>query len=237
VRRLLKVEGIDVHYGIIPAVRQLSLRVEEGQIVALVGANGAGKTTTLKTIAGVLQPKKGRVIYNSEDVTELPSDKRVRIGITLIPEGRQIFSGLSVKENLLLGAYYRKNKDEIKKDVDWIRGLFSVLIERQSQIAGTLSGGEQQMLALGRGLMSRPKLLLLDEPSLGLAPMITKDVYQAIQKINEAGITILLVEQNINIAMKVADYAYVMETGSLKLQGKPEAIMRSEDIRRAYLGD
>lgn len=234
---MLEVEGIDVHYGIIPAVRQLSLRVEEGQVVALVGANGAGKTTTLKTIAGVLQPKKGRVIYNGEDVTELPSDKRVRMGITLIPEGRQIFSGLSVKENLLLGAYYRKDRDEIKKDVDWIRGLFSVLIERQSQIAGTLSGGEQQMLALGRGLMSRPKLLLLDEPSLGLAPMITKDVYQAIQKINEAGITILLVEQNINIAMKVADYAYVMETGSLKLQGKPEDVMRSEDIRRAYLGD
>jgi len=234
---LLKVEGIDVHYGIIPAVRQLSLRVEEGQIVALVGANGAGKTTTLKTIAGVLQPKKGRVIYNGEDVTELPSDKRLRMGITLIPEGRQIFSGLSVKENLLLGAYYRKDKDEIKKDVNWIHGLFAVLIERESQIAGTLSGGEQQMLALGRGLMSRPKLLLLDEPSLGLAPMITKDVYQAIQKINEAGITILLVEQNINIAMKVADYAYVMETGSLKLQGKPEDVMRSEDIRRAYLGD
>lgn len=234
---MLKVEGIDVHYGIIPAVRQLSLMVEEGQVVALVGANGAGKTTTLKTIAGVLQPKKGRVIYNGEDVTELPSDKRVRMGITLIPEGRQIFSGLSVKENLLLGAYYRKDKDEIKKDVNWIHGLFAVLIERESQIAGTLSGGEQQMLALGRGLMSRPKLLLLDEPSLGLAPMITKDVYQAIQKINEAGITILLVEQNINIAMKVADYAYVMETGSLKLQGKPEDVMRSEDIRRAYLGD
>ncbi len=234
---MLKVEGIDVHYGIIPAVRQLSLRVEEGQVVALVGANGAGKTTTLKTIAGVLQPKKGRIIYNGEDVTELPSDKRVRMGITLIPEGRQIFSGLSVKENLLLGAYYRKDKDEIKKDVNWIHGLFAVLIERESQIAGTLSGGEQQMLALGRGLMSRPKLLLLDEPSLGLAPMITKDVYQAIQKINEAGITILLVEQNINIAMKVADYAYVMETGSLKLQGKPEDVMRSEDIRRAYLGD
>jgi len=211
--------------------------VEEGQIVALVGANGAGKTTTLKTIAGVLQPKKGRIIYNGEDVTELPSDKRVRMGITLIPEGRQIFSGLSVKENLLLGAYYRKDKDEIKKDVNWIHGLFAVLIERESQIAGTLSGGEQQMLALGRGLMSRPKLLLLDDPSLGLAPMITKDVYEAIQKINEAGITILLVEQNINIAMKVADYAYVMETGSLKLQGKPEDVMRSEDIRRAYLGD
>lgn len=234
---MLKVEGIDVHYGIIPAVRQLSLMVEEGQVVALVGANGAGKTTTLKTIAGVLQPKKGRIIYNGEDVTELPSDKRVRMGITLIPEGRQIFSGLSVKENLLLGAYYRKDKDEIKKDVNWIHGLFAVLIERESQIAGTLSGGEQQMLALGRGLMSRPKLLLLDEPSLGLAPMITKDVYEAIQKINEAGITILLVEQNINIAMKVADYAYVMETGSLKLQGKPEDVMRSEDIRRAYLGD
>lgn len=234
---MLKVEGIDVHYGIIPAVRQLSLRVEEGQIVALVGANGAGKTTTLKTIAGVLQPKKGRIIYNGEDVTELASDKRVRMGITLIPEGRQIFSGLSVKENLLLGAYYRKDRDEIKKDVNWIHGLFAVLIERQSQIAGTLSGGEQQMLALGRGLMSRPKLLLLDEPSLGLAPMITKDVYQAIQKINETGITILLVEQNINIAMKVADYAYVMETGSLKLQGKPEDVMRSEEIRKAYLGD
>lgn len=234
---MLKVEGIDVHYGIIPAVRQLSLMVEEGQVVALVGANGAGKTTTLKTIAGVLQPKKGRIIYNGEDVTELPSDKRVRMGITLIPEGRQIFSGLSVKENLLLGAYYRKDRDEIKKDVNWIHGLFAVLIERESQIAGTLSGGEQQMLALGRGLMSRPKLLLLDEPSLGLAPMITKEVYQAIQKINETGITILLVEQNINIAMKVADYAYVMETGSLKLQGKPEDVMRSEEIRKAYLGD
>lgn len=233
---MLDIKKLDVHYGVIPAVEDVSIRVDHGKIVALVGANGAGKSTTLKATVGALRPKRGTITYNGIDVTGLSADKRVRMGIVLIPEGRQIFSSLTVKENLIIGAYHRRDSDGVKKDIAWIYGLFPVMRERESQLAGTLSGGEQQMLALGRGLMSRPKLLLLDEPSLGLAPLAVKGVYDAIQKIMEAGLTILLVEQNVSIAMRLANYVYVMEAGRITMQGRPEDVMQSEDIKKAYLG-
>jgi len=232
---LLEVERIRVYYGVIPALLDVSLSVDEGQIVALVGANGAGKSTTLKTIAGVIRPREGQIRFQDQDITRLGADRRVRLGITLVPEGRQIFSTLSVKENLVLGAYHRRDQ-EVKKDLEWIYGLFPILRERMHQVAGTMSGGEQQMLAFGRALMSRPKLLLLDEPSLGLAPLVVRDIYEVIKKIREAGITIFLVEQNVNMAMHVADYMYVMEAGQLKMEGVPQEVMRDEDIKRAYLG-
>lgn len=234
---MLKVEAIDVHYGIIPAVRELSLSVEKGQISTLIGANGAGKTTTLKAIMGTLLPKKGRVWYKGEDVTTVPADRRVGMGFALVPEGRQIFSKLTVKENLGLGAYHRNDREGIRKDQEWIYGLFPVLQERESQLAGTLSGGEQQMLALGRGLMSHPEFLMLDEPSLGLAPIVVEDIYEVIQEINRSGITILLVEQNINMAMKISNYAYVMETGKIRAEGAADEVMKGENIMKAYLGE
>jgi len=234
---LLKVEGIDVHYGIIPAVRELSLSVEKGQIATLVGANGAGKSTTLKAVMGALIPKRGTVLYKGEDVTGVPADKRVGMGIALVPEGRQIFSRLTVRENLNLGAYHRNDKKGIINDQEWIYGLFPVLKERGSQLAGTLSGGEQQMLALGRGLMSHPQLLMLDEPSLGLAPIVVVDIYKVIEEINRSGITILLVEQNINMAMKISSYAYIMETGKIRTEGKPDEVMKRENIMKVYLGE
>lgn len=233
---MLDIEKLNVHYGVIPAIEDVSLKVDQGKIVALVGANGAGKSTTLKATVGVLRAKRGKISYNGMDVTRLPANRRVRMGIVLIPEGRQIFGSLTTRENLIVGAYHRRDHEEVRRDRDWIHGLFPVLEERKSQLAGTLSGGEQQMLALARGLMSRPKLLLLDEPSLGLAPLGVKSVYEAIQRIMKAGLTILLVEQNVNIAMRVADYVYVMETGRITMEGRPEEVMRSEDIRKAYLG-
>jgi len=233
---LLEISDLDVHYGVIPAIEGVSLRVGDGKIVALVGANGAGKSTTLKATVGVLRPKKGTILYDGVDVTGLSADKRVRMGIVLVPEGRQIFTTLTVKENLVIGAYHRRDTEGIKKDMQWIYDLFPVLKERESQLAGTLSGGEQQMLAFGRGLMSQPKLLLLDEPSLGLAPLTVRGVYDAIQKILGAGLTILLVEQNVNIALRLATYVYVMEAGRIAMQGRPEEIMENEDIKKAYLG-
>lgn len=232
---LLEVERIHVYYGVIPALMDLSLEVDEGRIVALVGANGAGKSTTLKAIAGVLRPRTGRIRFRGRDVTRLGADRRVRLGIALVPEGRQIFSTLSVRENLLLGAYHRRDQ-EVKKDLGWIYDLFPILRERMHQVAGTMSGGEQQMLAFGRALMSRPRLLLLDEPSLGLAPLVVREIYKVIERIRETGITVFLVEQNVNMAVRVADYMYVMEAGHLRREGVPQEIMRDEDIKRAYLG-
>lgn len=233
---MLDIEELAVHYGVIPAIEDVSLKVGRGRIVALVGANGAGKSTILKATVGALRPKSGKISYDGVEVTGLPADRRVRMGIVLIPEGRQIFGSLTTRENLIIGAYHRRDQEEVRKDRDWIYRLFPVLEERESQLASTLSGGEQQMLALARGLMGRPKLLLLDEPSLGLAPLGVKSVYDAIQKIMETGLTILLVEQNVNIAMRVADYVYVMETGRITMEGRPEEVMQSEDIRKAYLG-
>ncbi|MGQ9617102.1 MAG: ABC transporter ATP-binding protein [Spirochaetota bacterium] len=234
---MLEVKDITVSYGIIPAIRHLELKVDRGQIVALVGANGAGKSTTLKAIMGLLPPREGEIHYKESDITRVPADRRAEMGIALIPEGRQIFSRLTVRENLDLGAYHRKDKAGIKSDLEWIYTLFPVLKERENQIAGTLSGGEQQMLALGRGLMSHPELLLLDEPSLGLAPLVVRDIYKVIKEINQSGITILLVEQNINMAMKVSNYAYILETGEIHTEGKPEDVMKKENIMKAYLGE
>lgn len=234
---MLEVKDITVSYGIIPVVRHLELKVEHGQIVALVGANGAGKSTTLKAIMGLLPPREGVIRYKDNDITKVPADRRAEMGIALIPEGRQIFSRLTVRENLDLGAYHRKDKTGIKNDLEWIYNLFPVLKERENQIAGTLSGGEQQMLALGRGLMSHPELLLLDEPSLGLAPLVVKEIYKVIREINRSGITILLVEQNINMAMRVSNYAYILETGEIHTEGKPEEVMKKENIMKAYLGE
>lgn len=225
-----------MYYGSIPAIRDVFVQADKGQIVALVGANGAGKSTTLKTIIGVLQPRKGRILYNESDITGLSADQRVRLGISLVPEGRQIFSRLTVIENLTLGAYYRSDRGEVHRDLEWVYTLFPILKERRKQIAGTFSGGEQQMLALGRGLMSHPSLLLLDEPSLGLAPQVSSNVHKAIKEINKGGVTILLVEQNVGAAVNLADYLYVMETGSCRVHGRPREVMKSDDIRKAYLG-
>ena len=234
---MLKVNEIDVYYGVIPAIRKLALHIDQGRIVTLVGANGAGKTTTLKAIMGILVPKEGGIIYRDGDITRVPSDRRVEMGIAMVPEGRQIFARLTVKDNLDLGAFHRRDRSGVKRDLEWIYGLFPVLKERTGQIAGTLSGGEQQMLALGRGLMSHPELLLLDEPSLGLAPLVVNEIYRVIREINKSGITILLVEQNINMAMKVSSYAYILETGRIRTEGKPHEVMKKENIMKAYLGE
>jgi len=233
---LLNIEHLTVKYGVIPAVMDVSLRVEKGQIVTILGANGAGKTTTLKAIMGVLRPAGGRIYYQGMEVTAVSPVQRVRQGIALVPEGRGIFNRLTVEENLLLGAYCRPKNDAVKKDLEEVYTLFPRLAERKKQVAGTLSGGEQQMLALGRGLMSKPKLLLLDEPSLGLAPLIVRELYALITKIREQGVTILLVEQSAAVALGVADYAYVLESGNLKLSGRPEELKSLEDVKRIYLG-
>jgi len=232
---LLKIKKIEICYGIIPAVRNLSLEVEEGQIVALVGANGAGKSTTLKALAGVLHPRVGKIFYNDKDITDLSAYRRVPLGIALVPEGRQLFSTLSVKENLRLGAYHSNDK-EFKERLKEIYSIFPIIKERENQIAGTLSGGEQQMLSFGRAIISKPKLLLLDEPSLGLAPLIIKEVYKTINTIKMTGITIILVEQNVKTAMHIANYMYVLEAGELTIQGEPLKLMKDENIKKAYLG-
>ncbi len=232
---LLKIEKIEICYGIIPAVRNLSLEVEEGQIVALVGANGAGKSTTLKALAGVLHPRVGKIFYKDKDITQLSAYRRVPLGIALVPEGRQLFSTLSVKENLRLGAYHSNDK-EFKERLKEIYSIFPIIKERENQIAGTLSGGEQQMLSFGRAIISKPKLLLLDEPSLGLAPLIIKEVYKTINTIKMTGITIVLVEQNVKMAMHIANYMYVLEAGELTIQGEPLKLMKDENIKKAYLG-
>ncbi|MGC8777862.1 MAG: ABC transporter ATP-binding protein [Candidatus Caldatribacteriaceae bacterium] len=233
---MLKVENLTVKYGVIPAVMEVSLEVRKGQIVTILGANGAGKTTTLKAIMGVLRPVSGRIYYQEEEITTVAPSQRVRQGIALVPEGRGIFNRLTVEENLLLGAYCRSRNEEIMQDLRAVYALFPRLEERRKQIAGTLSGGEQQMLALGRGLMSKPKLLLLDEPSLGLAPLIVRELYAMISRIREQGVTILLVEQSAAVALGVSDYAYVLESGNLKLSGKPEELKSLEDVKRIYLG-
>ena len=232
---MLSLNSLDVYYGVIPSLRNLSLQVKEGQIVGLIGANGSGKTTTLNTVMGIVRPRRGNVLYGGRDITDLPVHERVRAGISLIPEGRLIFSRLTVKENLALGSYYRKDK-EVRKDLNKIYDLFPILKERQKQTARFLSGGEQQMLALGRGLMNRPKLLLLDEPSLGMAPKLVMKIYESIKKIKEEGVTMLLVEQNVAMAAMVSDYMYVMEGGTIKLCGDPRDVISGDDVKKAYLG-
>jgi branched-chain amino acid transport system ATP-binding protein len=236
VRPVLEINKISVAYGGIQALRNVSLSIPEGKIITLIGANGAGKSTVLRTVMGLVKSREGSVTYNKEEITEKTSREIVSRGITMVPEGRRIFPNLTVMENLKIGAYLRNDKEEIKADINHVFELFPRLQERQWQPAGTLSGGEQQMLAVGRALLSKPKLLLMDEPSLGLAPLVVQDIFSIIKTINEDGVTILLVEQNANMALKVADFAYVLETGQISLSGKGSELLKDEGIQAAYLG-
>ena len=233
---MLKIENLHVYYGGIHALKGISMEVPEGKIVTLIGANGAGKSTTLRTIVGLVKPKEGKIFYQGEDITGKPSHYIVKKGIALVPEGRKVFVNLTVYENLLMGGYNRPEDEEFKKDLDYVFSLFPRLLERKNQLAGTLSGGEQQMLALGRALMSRPKLMMLDEPSLGLAPKLVEDVFKSIQEIHKKGTTILLIEQNAMAALQIADYGYVLETGKIVLEGTGEELLHNEDVKKAYLG-
>ena len=233
---MLKIENLNVHYGGIHALRGVNMHIEQGKIISLIGANGAGKSTTLRSIMGLVPKSDGKVIYKGEDITTTPTIKIVKGGISLTPEGRKVFPDLTVKENLLLGAYLRKNKAEIQKDLEWVYELFPRLLEREWQIAATLSGGEQQMLAVGRSLMSRPQLLMMDEPSLGLAPIIVKDIFDIIKQINEAGVSVLLIEQNAKAALEISDYAYVLETGTVVLEGPGKELITNDEVGKAYLG-
>lgn len=233
---MLEVNDIHVYYGAIHALKGVSLSVKEGQIVALIGANGAGKSTTLRTISGLLRSRVGDITFEGDSITKKNVQSIVRSGISQVPEGRRIFAPLTVLENLELGAFTRKDKDGVAHDMELVFKRFPRLAERKKQLAGTLSGGEQQMLAMGRALMSRPRLLLLDEPSMGLSPLFVKEIFDIIQHINEQGTTILLVEQNAHMAMSIADYAYVLETGKITLEGPGQELMQSEAVRAAYLG-
>ena len=233
---MLEVKNINVYYGAIHAIKGISLAVEEGEIVTLIGANGAGKSTTLRTISGLLKPKTGEINFLNQNIAGMPAHKIVREGISQVPEGRRIFAEMTVLENLELGAFTRSDKDEIQNDFKMVFKRFPRLEERKSQLAGTLSGGEQQMLAMGRALMSRPKLLLLDEPSMGLAPLLIKEIFSIIVDINKTGTTVLLVEQNANMALSIANRAYVLETGRITISGDAKELAASEDIRKAYLG-
>ena len=233
---MLKIENLQVAYGGIQALRGIDMEVPDGKIVTLIGANGAGKSTTLRTISGLLKPKTGSITFQGQDIAGTPAHKIVGLGISQVPEGRRIFTEMTVMENLDLGAFIRKDKDGIAADKKRVFELFPRLEERQDQVAGTLSGGEQQMLAMGRALMSRPKLLLLDEPSMGLAPLLIKEIFSIIEDINKSGTTVLLVEQNANMALSIANRAYVLETGRITLSGDAKKLAASEDVRKAYLG-
>ena len=233
---MLKIENLHVSYGGIQALRGISLEVPDGKIVTLIGANGAGKSTTLRTITGLVKASSGSIQWNGEELLGKSIDKIVGAGIAMSPEGRRVFADMSVLENLRIGAYLRKDKAEIEKDVQWVYSLFPRLEERSWQLAGTLSGGEQQMLAVGRALMSRPKLMMLDEPSLGLAPLVVQDIFSIIREINKQGVTVLLIEQNANMALKIADLAYVLETGNITMSGTGAELLANEKVREAYLG-
>ncbi|MGA1861603.1 ABC transporter ATP-binding protein [Deferribacter thermophilus] len=233
---MLQLDKVHTKYGHIEALKGISLHIKEGEIVTIIGANGAGKTTTLNTISGILKPAAGKIKFLNEDITNLTADKIVAKGIVQVPEGRQIFSNLTVYENLLMGAYLRKDKVEIENDLERVYELFPRLKERRNQLGGTLSGGEQQMLAIGRALMSKPVLLLLDEPSLGLAPIIVENIFEIIKEINSQGTTILLVEQNAHLALSIADRGYVMETGNIIMEDDAKALLNNEEVKKAYLG-
>ena len=231
---MLKIDELKVSYGGIEAVKGITFEVPERQIVTLIGANGAGKSTTLRTIAGLVKPAHGRIHLQGEDITGLSPDRIVSKRVTLVPEGRRVFPDLSVVENLKIGAYLRK--DDLEDDLNWVYDLFPRLKERSWQAAGTLSGGEQQMLAVARALMSRPKIIMMDEPSLGLAPLVVKGIFEIIQEINKQGVTVLLIEQNANMALKIADLGYVLETGRITLTGSGRDLLKNEDVKKAYLG-
>ena len=233
---MLKVENLNVHYGVIHALKDVNIEVEEGQIVSLIGSNGAGKTTLLRTISGLIKASSGSVLYLGENIAAVNAQVLPTRGLVQVPEGRRIFSGLTVYENLMMGAYLRKDKDGIKQDLEKIYQRFEILANRKNQDASTLSGGEQQMLAISRALMAKPKLLLLDEPSMGLAPLLVKEIFNIIKEINQQGTTILLVEQNAMQALKIADKAYVLETGNIVLQGTGQELLSSPEVQKVYLG-
>jgi len=233
---MLQIDGLEAFYGRVRALANVSLRVDTGEVVALIGSNGAGKTTTLRTISGLVNAARGRISFAGQDVTAVPPAKRVELGIGHVPEGRRLFPRMSVQDNLTLGAYTRNDRDEVEQDRQRVFQLFPRLKERQTQIAGTLSGGEQQMLAIGRAMMTRPKVLMMDEPSLGLAPILVETIFKIIQEINEQGIPILLVEQNAQQALNVAHRGYVLETGSIVKEGTGQELLQSEDVAKAYLG-
>ena len=233
---MLEVKNLEVYYGVICALKGISFEVNEGEIVSLIGANGAGKTTMMQSVVGIIPKRSGSVIFDGQDITKTPCHKIVKLGMTQVPEGRRIFQELTVYENLLMGAYTVKDQNQFKNDLDRMFELFPRLAERRKQIAGTLSGGEQQMLAMSRALMSRPKLLMLDEPSMGLAPILVDQIFEIIKELHKAGTTILLVEQNANKALEIADRAYVLETGSITLSGTGAELASSDEVRKAYLG-
>ncbi|NLI17741.1 MAG: ABC transporter ATP-binding protein [Actinomycetales bacterium] len=233
---MFEIRDLQVHFGGIHAIKGVSLTVDDGEIVTLIGANGAGKTTTLRTASGLKKPTSGAILIDGTDVTGRSARDRVRMGLCQVPEGRRVFPAMTVLENLELGAYLRKRSPEIAQDLEVVYQRFPVLADRRKQLAGTLSGGEQQMLAIGRAIMNRPKILLLDEPSMGLAPLFVQEIFDIIKQINETGTTILLVEQNANMALQIADRGYVMETGSIVLSGTAAELSDTEDVKRAYLG-
>lgn len=231
---MLKIDNLHVSYGGIKAIRGISLEVPDGKIVTLIGANGAGKSTTLRSVVGLVKPDEGSITYNGKELSSLPGNKIIEEGITLVPEGRRVFPDLTVLENIKIGAYLRK--DNLENDINRMYELFPRLKERSWQLAGTLSGGEQQMLAVARALMSRPKVLMMDEPSLGLAPLVVKGIFDIIKEINKQGVTVLLIEQNANMALKIADYGYVLQTGSIIMSGTGSELLANEEVRKAYLG-
>ena len=233
---MLKIDNINVYYGAIHALKGISVEVNEGEIVTLIGANGAGKSTILRTISGLLKPKNGQITFDDQNIAGMEAQDIVKLNISQVPEGRRVFANMTVLENLELGAYIRSDRSGIKEDLEKIFVRFPKLAERRSQLAGTMSGGEQQMLAMGRALMSRPRLLLLDEPSMGLAPLLVREIFSIIKEINASGTTVLLVEQNAHMALSVAHRAYVLETGRITLAGDAKKLAASEDIRKAYLG-
>ena len=234
---MLEVKDLEVYYGMIQAIKGISFEVNQGEVIALIGANGAGKTTTLHTITGLLSPKKGSVMFEGTDITKVPAHKIVSMGMAHVPEGRRVFAELSVYENLKMGAYTRKDKNEIEESLANVYKRFPRLEERRNQMAGTLSGGEQQMLAMGRALMSKPKIILMDEPSMGLSPIFVNEIFDIIQAVSESGTTVLLVEQNAKKALSIADRAYVLETGKIVLSGDAKELMNNESIKKAYLGE
>lgn len=234
---LLQVDNIEVYYGVIKALKGISFEVNKGEIVALIGANGAGKTTILHTVTGLLKPKTGKITFKENDITKVPAHKIVTMGMAHVPEGRRIFSQLSVLDNIKLGAFTRKDKEEIEETLNYVYERFPRLKERKNQIAGTLSGGEQQMLAMGRALMSKPEFVLMDEPSMGLSPLLVSEIFEIIKAINENGTTVLLVEQNAKKALSIADRAYVLETGNIVLSGDAKDLMNDESVKKAYLSE
>ncbi len=234
---MLEVKGLQVYYGVIQALKDVSFEVNQGEVIALIGANGAGKTTTLHTLTGLLPAKQGSIVFEGVDITKLPAHKIVEMGIAHVPEGRRVFSQLSVYENLKMGAYTRKDKKEIADNLAKVYQRFPRLEERKNQRAGTLSGGEQQMLAMGRALMSNPKMIVMDEPSMGLSPIFVNEIFDIIEKVSAGGTTVLLVEQNAKKALSIADRAYVLETGKIVLSGDAKALMNDDSIKKAYLGE